>query len=250
MVGCVGAFLVTELILPEEFESGFVLKIGKLHFLDEQWIEPLGETTSIVVNQPFKQRIKNSLGIERDADKIEYNAVPSENSVATFRVFGRSAQEAFNIAKFLDDEIVKRHDNLFQGGLAAARTTLKQLEDQLEKLAAELERSKKLLSSLESNPGINAPAVILLESNIHSKERNLTDLIHSRNTLKFHLSSISTYPTQVLEAPFLPEERSAPNTLLNVAATAVLITALWVLLLFGISRTEGENGIEVSEDSD
>jgi capsular polysaccharide biosynthesis protein len=245
--------LVAIQIIEPSWEAKAIVQVGQTGQLEPDVRPPqLIESTPRVVerlkSRSFQDGVLTSIELRADAQSnaadlfratLRVAAIPNADLIE-ITVRGYSREEAKQFAEGLVTRLKAKHIEL-------ARPTVAKLEDQLSAVKRDatgvreqLEQSSRLGELSKRERGAEYVARNLLAKNVVvALEERIRTLNTKRLILEEQLSPTRTFPTDLLEPIYVPNDPVAPRKLLTLVLATVGGTLAGILLAFVIDGIRG-----------
>jgi len=238
---------VVSLSLPKSYEATEVIEIGKVR---EKHLAKTNEVKGIIESESFMSDVIHNLSLkESPKDLLEKIKVKGINGTSMFKLSaqGNSPKEAANIAKTIANLLIKKHKKKFDALMKLQSSYRESLRKDVREMEKEIYLRRTTLKNISENPGVNVPAVILLQQGLLEAENRLYTLKEKLQNLEVSLSPSNSYNTRVVAEPVTPEKPIKPKVKLNMLISVVLGLMVFTLLSFFLEyihkyRERGETG--------
>ena len=242
-VACAAVALGAGFIMPKTYQSGLVLKIGRVtYFSTNPRAAKLDVTTSdietvaaiqdLVRSEPFMAEVIYRLKLKTTPPKllkkvkvrINMDARPDEqNNQVIIIAKARTPGLAVKLVSTIAEMIIERHAQLYDQAMTVQHEYEARLQKQIDLFEEELDEMKRVLKGLYRDPKVGAPAVLLLQGAIAGKEKDLLDLKRELSQAnEMGRTRLKSENTGVIAAPYTPSQPLSPNPLLNAVAGFIL----------------------------
>jgi len=242
-------------VLPEKYETTALIQVGRVW---EKEIENPYLTREWINSDAFLSQIieKLSLGITpqqmREKKRIQAEVLESGPSgkrvplLLSVRVYHEVPQQTVNIAEMVGSLLIEKHGLRFQERLREYKV----YEEGLSHDVAQIENTSQALEILiekqQLAPVVNAPSVILLQSQLEQKNAQLLEFKRELKETRINNSSkILTENTRVIASPVIPTKPVGPRKVLIVAVAGVLGLFCTLFLAFFLEYLKQTQSREV-----
>lgn len=97
---------------------------------------------------------------------------------------------------------------------------------------------KKIITKVQENPKVDAPAVILLRAILNDRETLLTSLKQRISIIKLAKSPPRKEYTVVTDPPIIPEKPFKPRKAINIAIGTVIGLIISIFWAFGVESLD------------
>lgn len=243
------AVAVPNLLLPSVYETSLDLEVGKccniertIGRLYSEIIEEPEAISFYIQNYPFLARVSKKLNSsllphqlkEMVKIRIEERKIPlpylQPVSQVNITVKGKSPEEVMKVINCIAEVIIQEHRRKFDELMKANQEYETNLKDNIADITQEIQEIKKTLAYLNKRHPVDAPAVIVLQSELVSRERILQDLNRELHTVQSAI--IMSTNTKLKNPPIEPKSPIKSNMLLNVIIAAVVGLMVALCLAF------------------
>lgn len=234
VAAAVSGFVLSVFVGPT-YESEVNIRVGQAF---GRSLENAYAVAALIGSEAFRSQLEQALGLgiregSVRAEVVEggVGAVASPAYVrATARA--RSAEVAWAIAQKIVEMIVERHRHDYEVSVAQNRAYQGTLGAQIKGIEQAIGEMEATLAKLRMNPGVSAPAVLLLQAQVEAKQAQLLSFAKELRDSEI-AEAAQTWPTHPIAPPPRPD---APEWPVGVVVTAIstglgLVAAVaWTLL--------------------
>lgn len=242
--------------LPKKYETTALIQIGRVW---EKEIENPYLTREWMGSDAFFVQIIKRLNLDTTADQMRKDkhiqsevleSGPSGKKVAlllSVRIHNAVAEQTVNIAQAVANLVIEKHEIRFQERLHEYQVYEKGLSHdvaQIERTTRELEG---FIKKQQLAPVVNAPSVILLQSQLEQKNVQLIEFKKElKDTRINNNSKIMTENTRLIASPIIPTKPVGPRIVLFISVAGVLgfVGALFLAFLLEYLKQAGSRELE------
>jgi len=230
-------------MLPKKYETTAYIQIGRVW---EKEIENPYLTREWLGSDAFFVQIIEQLNLDTTADQMRKNkriqaevleSGPTGKKLPlllSVRVYDEIPQQTVDIAQTVTNLLIKRHESRFQERLHEYQIYEKSLSHDVAQIENAIRELELLIQKQQMAPVVNAPSVILLQSQLEQKNVQLLGFKRElKDTRINNNSKIMTENTRLISAPIIPTKPVGPRIVLfsSLAGALGFISAL-VLAFF------------------
>ena len=141
-------------------------------------------------------------------------------------------QLATRLADWFAKRVGASHKWIFDRRMEIARAYEVKLEATVPRVEADVAGMERTLQGLMSAPEVNAPAVILVQANIDTRQARLQDLRRELQEVRLSLLPPDSENTTIITSDVLPQRPVNPRVKLNVVIAGVLGLFSFTFLAF------------------
>lgn len=211
-------------VLPRTYESELNVRVGRANGQD---VENVYALAKFLESEAFRAKLSAKVGqrLKRRSvtSAVVEGGVGDRRSVSYLdvRATGANAEAARGLADLVLVEILDRHRPLFDASLNEYEAYQDALRRQIDETRAEIGRMAATMERVRARPSVEAPAVLLLQGQVESRQTQLLQFTRELRDSRIALA-VNTRPTEALAAPSLPERPVWPMRSLFTAAGALL----------------------------
>lgn len=213
---------IVTLLLPKQYQTSVLLQVGTAsemqygNFMDRQ-LEDSATVVEIIDSDSFRQALSSKLNREVSPRMIhvETNMVRSSPMV-TVEALDDTPEHSIQLATAVADAVIARHKLLFDGKMAYFIQYSNELNTKIQESEQESEQLKKDLATFQSNKEANLSSILLLETKLNDKERQVVDWMKELRELEGHMDKVHSRNTSMVAPPVQPTKPAKPKFLLNV----------------------------------
>ncbi len=242
---CILAAGIIGWLLPPSYQAELILKIGQVTTVTEN-----GEFQQIMIDDPnsVKEKVKSKPLLFSIIEKSQLKLKPRtprakaevvirewkerEANLVKFSIQAGSPEEVVFLINSIAEEIIDQHRKKFDEAIKISLLLQEELKKQIASIEEEIRGVKKTLSQIQGKPRVDAPAVVLLETNLAGKKRTLSELRRRYQRVRLANSSIGSENTRVLIPAIKPGHPISPKKLLNITVAAMVGLMATVMLAF------------------
>lgn len=220
------------LFIRPVYESEINVQIGRVFDKDlADSFVVAGQIDSQAFRSGFREELREMGRRVIDAEAID----PVNKGTAAYVkiiVLGRSPESAQDLARRVGERVVATHNEPYEAALAQHVAFEETLSQQLEAAKREVTRMEETLRGLQRAPGVGAPAVLLLQAQLETRQLQLIDLAGKLRDARIERAN-ETRKTRIMAPPSEPISPVWPRkTLIAVVAggLAFLVAVLIVVL--------------------
>ncbi|MEW6607263.1 MAG: Wzz/FepE/Etk N-terminal domain-containing protein [bacterium] len=253
------AVVVANLLLPSVYETSLDLEVGKCCSIERtigriysKIIEEPDAISFYIQNYPFLARVAKKLNSgllpyqlkEMVKTRVEERKIPlpplEPVSQVNITVKGKSPKEVMRVINCIAEVIIQEHRRKFDELMKPNQQYERNLKNNIAAITQEIQEMKKTLAYLSKRHPVDAPAVIVLQSELVSRERVLQDLNRELHTVQSAI--IMSTNTKIKNPSIEPKSPVKSNMLLNVIVAAVvgLMVALGLAFFLEYLQKVGE----------
>lgn len=245
----VAAAGVISLALPPWYEATAQIRIGRVWDKD---IENPYLASEFITSDAFLTKVIQKLNLQTSPYKmkkkgiVEVHLLEGGTTVGQkfpvllgIQTHARSPQEAVDLGNAVAGFLIEEHKQRFGERLKEYQSYEKDLALQVGRIEEQINDLEGFLKKQSLNPTVNAPSVILLQSQLEQKSVQLLNFKKElKETRINNTSSIVTEDTKLIAQPILPEEHMNPKVKLIMTVAAVLGLFISLVLAFFLEYLE------------
>lgn len=222
---------VTQL-LPEKYETTALIQIGRVW---EKEIENPHLTREWMQSDDFFAQVIDKLKLETTPSQMKLNKMiqsevlesgPSGKKVSvllSLRVHAETPQQPVEIAQAVADLLIEKHQSRFNERLHEYQNYEEGLSNTVSRIERAIIELELLIKKQQMAPVVNAPSVILLQSQLEQKNVQLLGFKRElKDTRINNNSKIMTENTRLIAVPIIPTNPVGPRVLLFISVAGVL----------------------------
>jgi len=219
-------------MLPKKYETTALIQIGRVW---EKEIENPYLTREWMGSDAFLLRIIEKLNLNitpqemREKKRIQAEVLESGPSgkkvplLLSLRVQGEVPQQTVKIAETVSRFLIEKHHARFQERLQEHQVYEESLTQNVAQIETAIRGLEVLIEKQQMKPVVNAPSVILLQSQLEQKNVQLLEFKRElKDTRINNNSKIITENTRLIAAPIIPTKPVGPRIFLFSAVAGVL----------------------------
>jgi len=243
---------ILSFLTPKTYQSELLLRIGKIGNVGNVGsiaIENEAMVVELIKSKTFLATVIKKYLKEMQARNIDPKELKELNVKATFekdiqgirktemvkiQAEANSPQQAAEIVNAIANEVITRHKEKFENAESILMKIEGDLDIQILASEKQIEELKKIISRIERDPKVDAPAVILLRANLNDTENSLTSLKQKQGNLKMARSILYTQNTNVTDPPVIPEKPIKPRKAIYIAIgtlIGLMLGIFWALVV-------------------
>ena len=243
-VVCAAIAGMVSLSLPRVYETTEVIEIGRIRTTQEvegiktggeELLADVNSVKSVMESEAFMNQVIQTLNLNESPksllERVKVQRVERTN-ILKVSVQANSPEEAVRIAKAMANLVINDHKDKFNKLMKLQNSYKEDLARDVKKMEEEIALRMDTLESISKDPGVNIPAVILLQQGLLEARNRLTALKGKLQSLEISLTSSNSYNTRVVAEPVIPESPVSPRIKLNILISAVLGFMVFILLSF------------------
>jgi len=231
IIAVIAAFLASQFFMDPSYETKARIQLSNYEGL---YSEP-DTAVQLLSSTGLMGKVMSNLGIEVSPAKINSyinnNLTVSQignTSILSLTVKNNEPQLTLSIAEDIIENFKSDSNQYFQNKIKSEREYISALKSDLEEISSDLESNQELITESRNSGDLETVSLIIQEnSSLQDSRRDLRKEIEERES-----KLLNFYSLEVLDAPYLPENPTGPNTRLNVAIAAVLALMLAVFIVF------------------
>jgi len=231
-VVCAAIAGMVSLSLPRVYETTEVIEIGRVVGSS---LANVKAVKSIMESESFADEVIHTLNLNENPrhllERIKVQVTNGTNMLK-ISVQGKSPEEAVRIARTMANLVINDHKDKFNKLMKLQNSYKEDLARDVKKMEEEIALRMDTLESISKDPGVNIPAVILLQQGLLEARNRLTALKGKLQSLEISLTSSNSYNTRVVAEPVAPRSAISPKVRLNILISAVLGFMVFILLSF------------------
>lgn len=236
---CSAAALGASFILPKTYQSGLVLKVGRVSYFSTNPraakldvttsdIETVAAVQDLIKSEPFMAEVIDRLKLSTTPDKlvkkvkvkINMDAKPEEqNNQIIITTEARTSEKAVKLVSSIADLLIERHAKLYNQAMAVQYDYEAKLQKQIGVIEDDLLEMKATLNKLYKDPKVGTPAVLLLQAAVADKEKDLADFKRELSQAnEIGHTNLKSENTSMVVPPYTPSRPSSPVPLVDAIA--------------------------------
>jgi uncharacterized protein involved in exopolysaccharide biosynthesis len=154
---------------------------------------------------------------------------------------GKTPEESVAAVESACRLVIERHEKRFQSMLDPYRKYEGELGKQISEVQAEIEALDQLLKKSRTAPAVQAPAVILMQSQLEEKQTQLIEFQKELRDVRLkNNSSVYTENTNLAAHPVPPQNPVSPRLSLNLLLAGIGSLALATGAIFALDYFRSE----------
>lgn len=240
LAGLLVAAVIT-FILPKEYSTSFVLKIGSV--ADKQLEDPYS-VVEVINSESFLESAAGKAGVKRTGRQAVKATTDQESwqprAWVQVQVSAENPDTAVRLANAIATGILQRHTDQFNRSMQPYKTFETDLQTKIQLFEAEGERLQKNLQDYRSIQGRSASDEILLQTKLADHENQTLALKKELHTLETSMSEVHSINTEVAAPPNRPAQPSKPNLKMNLIVA--FIASLFLMISFVLLADQYKKG--------
>jgi uncharacterized protein involved in exopolysaccharide biosynthesis len=229
------AGLVLSYFVPPTYESEANIRVGQVF---GRPLENGYAVAALIGSEGFRTQLEQVLGqmIPRRSVRAETveGGVGAAAQPAYVKVSARgdSADAAWSLAQKIVELLTERHQRDYEASVSKNRAYQNTLGTQIKGIEHALTEMEATLGRMRQNPGVSAPAILLLQGQVEEKQTQLLAFAKELRDSEI-AEATETWPTQALAPPPRPRGPTWPVGLVVTAISTGfgLVAAIaWTLL--------------------
>lgn len=229
-------------ILPKKYETTALIQIGRVW---EKEIENPYLTKEWISSEAFLSQIIKKLGLNVTPDQMRkkksieakvLESGPSANKtplLLSVRVHDEIPQQTVDIVEAVADLLIETHQVRFRERLHEYQAYEEGLSNDVSQIEKAIRELELLIKKQQLAPVVNAPSVILLQSQLEQKNVQLLGFKRELKDVRINNhSKIMTENTRLISSPIRPTEPVAPRVFFLISLTGALGGAAALFLAF------------------
>lgn len=217
--------LITSFLLPRSYRSEVVLKIGSIGNIGSigstgavsTSIDDENNVAALVRSRPFLATVIHNKALKKGDKLLKPEEIMVKTSIEknthliNIQAEAESPDEAVMIVNAVAGEVIERHKAKYDQAMGIVNEMEKDLQVQIAASEAGIAAFKESLDKIHRNPGVNAPAIILLKANLNDNENRLSSLKQRLREVQLANSPLRSENTRIVDPAILPEIPVRPN---------------------------------------
>jgi len=219
---CAISAAVISFLLPKSYRSEIILKVGSIGTIGG--IDDVNNVAALIKSKPFLATVIQKNGLKRGGNLLKPEQIMVKTSIEkntqliNIQAEAESPEQAVAILNAVANEVVvERHKVKFDEAMRIAKDIEADLNAQIAASEAEIRALKEGLAKIQRNPGVDAPAVILLTARLNDRGNNLGTLKQRLGEVQLANSPLRSENTRVIDPALLPEGPARPKKFLIVS---------------------------------
>jgi len=227
--------LALSFLVPPTYESEANIRVGQAF---GRPLENAYAVAALIGSEGFRSQLAEALGRPVPRRSVRAEAVEGGVGAAAAPVYVKvtarsdGPETARAVAQKIVDLVIERHRRDYETSVTKSRAFQDTLGAQIAGIEHALSEMEATLGKMRLNPGVSAPAILLLQGQVEEKQTQLLTFARELRDSEIAEATV-TFPTQALAPPPAP---SGPTWPVRVVVTAVstglgLMAAIaWTLL--------------------
>ncbi len=220
------------LTLPKKYETTMLIQMGRVW---EKEIENPYLTREWMESDAFFLQIIKQLNLDPTVDQMRANkhiqaevveSGPSGKKVPlllSIRIHNEVPQQTVHIAQAVANLVIEKHKSRFEERFHEYQLYEEGLSHDVAQIESTTRELEILIKKQQMAPVVNAPSVILLQSQLEQKNVQLLEFKRELKETRINNNSkIMTENTRLISSPIIPTKPIGPRIVLFVSVAGVL----------------------------